>query len=177
MESLTGTSPELAEGYVAIGQIAAPWGIRGQVKVILHTDFPERFETMEVAYLGPDAHPVRVVASRPYKGHWLVAFEGYDDRTSAEALRGLWVQIRRKEVMPLEEGERYVFQLVGLRVRTTDGRDLGDIGEVLFTGANEVFVVRGDLGEVLIPYIADVVVAEDMEAGEILVEPIPGLLE
>jgi 16S rRNA processing protein RimM len=107
----------------------------------------------------------------------VVHLEGYPDRTAAEQLRGLWVQIPADQVMPLPEQEHYVFELVGLRVRTTDGRDLGQVAEVLITGANEVFVVEGSQGQVLIPYISEVVKREDFDDGVIWVEPVPGLLD
>lgn len=177
MESLSGYSSDLAEGFIAIGRISAPWGVRGDVKVTLHTDFPERFQEMEVVYLGPDARPVKLLDSRPHKGQMLIRLDGYPDRSAAEQLRGLWVQIPLDAVMPLPEDEHYVFELIGLQVQTTDGRDLGRIVEVLITGANEVFVVEGDQGQVLIPYISDVVIREDFEAGTIWVEPISGLLD
>jgi len=83
-----------------------------------------------------------------------------------------------EDVTPLQEGEQYVFNLIGVRVRTTDGRDLGAITEVLATGANEVFVVQAEDGsEVLIPYISDVIASEHIELGEIVVHPVPGLLD
>ena len=178
MQSFTGRSSEIAEGYIAIGHIGSVFGVRGEVKVTLHTDFPERFTELPLVYLGPDARPVRVVSARPHQGAMLVRLEGCSDRTAAEALRGLWLQIPVADVAPLQEGEQYVFNLIGVRVRTTDGRDLGAITEVLATGANDVFVVQAEDGsEVLIPYISDVIASERIELGEIVVHPVPGLLD
>lgn len=177
LESLAGRSPDIAEGYVAIGQVVGPWGVRGEVKVNLHTDFPERFKTTAVVYLGPEARPVRVLGSRLHKGQVLLRLEGYTTREAAEALRNLWVQVPRDQVMPLAEGEHYVFDMIGLQVHTTDGRLLGAVTEVLFTDANEVLVVQGEAGEVLIPYLSAVVAAEDMAAREIVIHPLPGLLD
>ncbi|HSN73555.1 MAG TPA: ribosome maturation factor RimM, partial [Anaerolineae bacterium] len=127
--------------------------------------------------LGPEARPVRLLSSRPHQGSLLARLEGYPDRTASEALLGLWIQVPQADLLPLGEGEHYVFQLVGLRVRTTDGRDLGVIEEILSTPANEVFVVRGEAGEVLVPYINDVIAEERLDAGEIIVHPVPGLLD
>lgn len=177
MESFTGQSPEIAAGYIAIGHIAAVFGVKGEVKVTLATDFPERFQGLETVYLGPEARPVRLLGSRPHQGNVLLRLEGYDDRTAAEALQGQWIQVPYADILPLGEGEHYVFQLIGLRVRTTDGRDLGVIDEILSTPANEVFVVRGEAGEVLVPYINDVIAEERLDAGEIIVHPLPGLLD
>jgi 16S rRNA processing protein RimM len=176
-ESLAGRSPEIADGFVAIGQIGKCWGIRGEVKVTLHTDFPEQFLTLKTVYLGPEAQPARLLSCRLHKGYILMQLADYEDRTAAEALRGVWVQIPRDELVPLEEGEVFAFQLAGMRVLTTDGRLVGVVSEVLFTGANEVLVVTGEQGEVLVPYIEDVIVAEDFETGSIQIEPLPGLLD
>ena len=177
MQSFTGRSPDIADGFIAIGHIAAVFGVKGEVKVTLATDFPERFQGLETVYLGPDARPVRMVSSRPHQDNLLVRLEGYDDRDAAQTLQGLWIQVPQADILPLGEGEHYVFQLVGLRVLTTDCRDLGVIEEILSTPANDVFVVRGEAGEVLIPYINDVIAEERLDAGEMIVHPLPGLLD
>jgi 16S rRNA processing protein RimM len=177
LQSFTGRSPDIAEGYIAIGHIGSVFGIKGEVRVTLATDFPERFQGLETVYLGPEARPARLLTSRPHQDAMLVRLEGYHDRTAAEALVGLWIQVPQADVLPLRDGEHYIFQLIGLRVRTTDGRDLGVIEEILSPPANEVFVVRGDGGEVLVPYINDVIAEERLDAGEIIVHPVPGLLD
>jgi 16S rRNA processing protein RimM len=177
MESLTGRSPDIAAGYIAIGQIVGPWGVHGDVKVNIHTDFPERFQSMEVVYVGPQAQPLRVLSSRQHKGQVLLRLQGYTTPEATEQLRNLWVQVPETELISLPEGEHYVFEMIGLTVRTGDGRHLGQITEVLLGEANEVLVVQGDLGEVLIPYISSVVIQEDFSTGEIVIEPVPGLLE
>lgn len=177
MESLSGRSPDVADGYIAIGQIVAAWGVRGEVKVVLHTDFPQRFQHLETVYLGPRATPVALRSSRPLHGQILLRLAGCETRAEAEQLRGQWVQVPVAQAMPLAAGERYVFELVGLQVVTTDGRNLGEVVEVLLTAANEVLVVRGDSGEVLVPYINDVVVGEDLAGGRLLIAPVPGLLD
>lgn len=178
MQSFVGRPSDIPEGYIAIGQITSVFGVRGEVKVTLHTDYPERFLEHPVIYLGPDVRPVQVMDARPHQGAMLVRFEGATDRSAAEALRGLWIQIPEADVTPLQEGEQYIFRLIGLRVRTTEGRDLGVIAEVLATGANDVFVVQNEAGEeTLIPYISDVIASEQVELGEIVVHPVPGLLD
>jgi 16S rRNA processing protein RimM len=177
MQSLTGSSPDIADGYIAIGQILRPWGVRGEVKVALHTDFPERFQQLELVYLGPEARPVPVLASRMHQGQALLRLEGYDTPEAAEALRNLWIQVPQDQLMPLPEDEHYVFEMIGVHVVTTDGRDLGEIAEVLITSANDVLVIRSATGEILIPYIDDVVAEEDLPARRIVIRPLPGLLD
>lgn len=177
MQSFTGRSPDMADGYIAIGHIGSLFGVKGEVKITPATDFPERFHASQTLYLGPDARPIRLLGSRPHQGALLARFEGYPTREAAQALLGLWVQIPQSDVLPLAEGERYIFQLIGLKVRTTDGRDLGVVDEVLSTPANEILVTHGPLGELLIPYINDVIAEERPDADEIVVHPVPGLLD
>lgn len=96
--------------------------------------------------------------------------------TEATALFGELLYVRRDEAATPPRGSYFEHEIVGLRVRTADGRDLGEVAEILRTGANDVYVVRGDLGEVLIPAVRHVVKRVDVAAGQMLVELIPGLL-
>ena len=81
------------------------------------------------------------------------------------------------DLEPPPEGEFYRFQLIGLRVVSTEGAEIGEITDVLTTAANEVFVVRGPRGEVLVPAIDDIVQSVDIEAGVVTIEVVPGLLD
>lgn len=176
-QSFSGLSDQVAEGYIAVGQIGRAFGVRGEVFVALHTDSPQRILDLDTLYLGPDAAPVHLVTARPHKDGVVVRLEGYDDRTAVEALRGLWLQVPRSALPPLPPDEHYIFDLIGVRVAVVDGEELGEISEILFTGANEVFVVNGPRGELLIPYISDVVASEDIPGGRLVVHRFPGLLD
>lgn len=176
-QSYSGVDAAVAPGFVAIGQLGRAFGVRGEVFVALHTDSPHRLLDHEALAIGPDAAPIRLTSARPHKDGAVVKLEGYDDRTAVEALRGLWLQVPKSALPELPEGEHYIFDLAGVRVVVDDGEELGVIEEILFTGSNEVFVVRGPRGEVLIPYIQDVVASEDVPAGVIVVRRFPGLLD
>lgn len=176
-QSYAGLPEDVADGYIVIGQLGRAFGVRGEVFVNLHTDSPERFLDLGTVYLGPEATPITLLSARPHKEGVVVRLEGYEDRTAVEALRGQALQIPRSDLPDLPEGENYVFDLLGLRVVAVDGEELGEISEILFTGANEVFLVNGPRGELLIPYISDVIASEDLEAGMITVHRFPGLLD
>ena len=164
--------------FVAIGRIVQPHGVRGEVSVEVLTDFPERFDTIEVVYLGSasEAEARRVKATRWHQERVLLSFEGCVDRTAAEGLRGLLVQIPIEEAMPLSEGEYYTHDLIGLDVVTVEGEGLGQISDILFTGANDVYVVVGPRGQILLPAIADVVERVDLTAGQVVVRLMDGLV-
>lgn len=105
-----------------------------------------------------------------------VKLEGIDDREAAAALRDEYVQVAEGSLAALPEGEYYRFQLIGLAVRSEDGRDLGAITEVIATGGTDVYVARGPLGEVLIPATEQVIKEIDLGARTMTIEVIPGLL-
>jgi 16S rRNA processing protein RimM len=85
------------------------------------------------------------------------------------------VQVPLEEAAPLSEDEYYIYQIMGLEVWTSEGEHLGRVSDVLFTGANEVYVVEGERGEMLVPAIEDVVKEVDLEGGRLIVEPLEGM--
>ena len=167
-------------GYMAVGRIIAAHNLHGDVKIELHTDFPDRFAPGALFYLGTDLVATHVELARPHQNQMLVRLEGVTDRTQAEELRGLWVFIPVDEAESLDDDTYYIHDIIGLAVQTEDGKLIGVVQEVLATGANDVYVVATPdepSREVLIPAIADVVQRVDLEQGIIVIIPMPGLLE
>jgi 16S rRNA processing protein RimM len=156
--------------HLAIAQIDAPWGVRGEVKAEILTDFPDRFAKLTIVYLGDELTPFDVERTRQHKGAVIMKFKGCDNRSAAEVLRRKIVHIPIEEAMPLREGQYYVHQIVGLEAWTTGGEWLGEVVEVLFTGGNDVYVVRREHGELLIPAIAKVIKQVDLVGGRLVVE-------
>jgi 16S rRNA processing protein RimM len=167
----------LSRGYLAVGNIVGVHGIRGEVKVELLTDFPERFSAGATLYLGPESQvrPVRIEAARPHKGMMLVKFAGVPARNAAELLRDTLLLIPEEQAMPLGEGENYAHDLIGLRVETAEGRALGTLVEILYTAANDVYVVRRPGVELLIPALKEVVLTLDLGGGRMVVQLPDGL--
>lgn len=162
--------------YLTIGRITAPRGLQGEVKVEILTDFPDRFSLLDRVYLGPDHVAYRIAGFRRDKQWALLRFRGHNTRESVEKLRSLLIDIPASEAMPLGPDEHYEHQIVGLEVWTEDERLLGRVTEILYTGGNDVYVVRRGTGkELLIPVIKDVVLDIDLDAGRILVRLMEGL--
>ena len=162
--------------YLVIGRVAKPWGIQGEVKVEIMTDFPDRFSLLRKVYLGPEAVPFALEGFRLHQEAALLKLEGCHDRAAVEKLRGQLVQIPIEEAMPLEQDEYYEYQIVGLAVWTAGGKYLGTVDEVISTGSNDVYVVRGEGREVLIPAIEDVVLEINLAQGRLVVELMEGLI-
>lgn len=103
----------------------------------------------------------------------LITLDGYEDRDKAEALRGELVLVRLEDAVPLRHGEYYHHQIIGLSVVTDEGEELGSVAEIIKTGANDVYVVRGQGGEVLLPAIQSVI--RKIEPSRMIVHLLPGL--
>lgn len=165
---------EPREGYVAVGRVLRPWGLRGHVKVESLTDFPERFARGARLWLAGTERTVE--HARSQSGYLYVKLSGIDGVTAAEPARGLLLEVAEATLPALAPDEYYHHQLVGLRAATVDGAELGVVAEVLPTGGNAVLVTRGAQGELLLPFIEDVVKEVDLARGVIVVDPIEGLL-
>ena len=168
--------PELR--YLAIGRVVRAHGLRGEISVAVLTEFPERFEATEWVYLGDEfeATPYRLESYRWHKKNVLLTLSGIINRTQAEQLRGQFVQVPLEEAVPLPEGAYYLYQLIGLRVITIDGEYLGSVVDIIETGANDVYVVDHEGQQILLPAVLDIIRSVDVEAGEMVVQVIDGLI-
>lgn len=164
--------------YLAVGRVLRPHGVRGEVRVELLTAHPEHLVELDTLYVGPSYEPHQVLSVRMHKDLALILLEGYEDRNAADALRESLLYVAMEDAVPLEEDECYEHQLQGMSVVSEAGEQLGEVAEILTApDANDIFVVHGPLGEVLIPVIEDVIVGFDLEAGEIVVHLLPGLIK
>ncbi|MGQ9814845.1 MAG: ribosome maturation factor RimM [Candidatus Roseilinea sp.] len=170
-----------ADGLLEIGVVTRPHGIAGEVRVQVPPEYVTALLSIRRVYLafsGQDSLRLyKVEARRPHQDVMLYKLEGVITRNDAEALRGALVLVRVKDLPALDAGRYYPHQLIGLRVVTMDGAPLGEIYEVLATGANDVYVVRQspDAKEVLLPAIADVVRSVDLTNGVVTVTVPQGL--
>ena len=129
-------------------------------------------------YVG-EKHETEIIESvRPHGQGLLVRLRGYETPETAGRFRNQWVYVKSSEVPPLPEGQHYKYELVGLRVVEENGNPLGELVEILETGANDVYVIRGENGrEVLLPAIPPVVLNVDMEARVMTVHLLDGLVD
>ncbi len=159
---------------MAIGWVAGAWGLRGEVRVEPLAPLSQFGPGLPLLAGGK---PTSIEGSRPAGRYLRVKLAGVLSRREAEELRGQYLQAREEDLLPLPPGHYYRYQLVGLAVRASDGRDLGRIVDVLSTAESDVFVLRGSLGEVLIPATEEIVTSVDLPARLVTVEVVPGLLE
>jgi 16S rRNA processing protein RimM len=162
---------------VVVAQALAPHGIRGELKCRLITDFPkQRFKRGNTLYIRAEPHTVQT--ARIQGQTVLLKLTEVADRTTAEAFRGAAIEILADQQGDLPQGEFYWHQVIGLVVEDVSTHEvLGQVRDILETGANDVYVVAADGGrEILVPAIKQVVKLIDPAAGRMLVEPMPGMI-
>jgi 16S rRNA processing protein RimM len=167
--------------YLVIGRIGRAHGIHGEVGIDVMTDFPERFEPGRTLYLGSERdeapEPATIITKRPHRQRLLVKFGNSPDRNAAELLTGLFVLIPSDDAASLEPDTYYPFQLIGLEALREDGSPLGRVKELMETGTADVLIIRGDERDVLVPMIGEAIASIDLEAGQLVVRDMPGLLD
>jgi len=156
-----------------VGRIVVPRGVRGELKVEPLTDFPERFAPGQVMWVRGVRREVE--GSRQRGRQVLLKLAGVDSAEQAAALRDELLEVPQEELAALGEGRYYRFQLLGMAVHDTAGETLGTIADILSTGANDVYIVRGPRGELLLPAIEEVIKEVDTEGGRMVVELMEGM--
>lgn len=164
------------DDYVVVGRIGPAHGLRGEVFVEPRTDEPER-RFAPGAVLRTANGSLNVAGSRTHSGRLVVRFAEITDRTAAEAARGteLTVAVDAAE-QPEDPEEFYDHQLVGLRVETTDGDVVGELGRIEHNAAQDLLVIRTPDREVLFPFVTALVPEVDVRGGRIVIDDRPGLL-
>jgi 16S rRNA processing protein RimM len=165
--------------YLTVGQVVGSFGIRGELKVRVLTEFPQRFSELHTVHLGRERQSFRVDAVRLHKSQALMKLRGIDSREQSDQLIGDEVAIPLGEAWPLDQDQYYIYQMIGLMVITADGEAVGEVADVLpigQTGANDVLVVGRTGKDVLIPLVKAFVRKIDVQAGVVVVDNIEGLL-
>ena len=154
-------------------------GVRGEIKLLPTTEDVRRFykDLPLVIDTGKEPVPVTVSSVKFFKNMVILGFREFTDINAIEKYKGCDVLVSRDNAIPLEEGEYYVSDLIGCEVREEDGTVLGELSDVLTTGANDVYVVKTPAGrEVLLPVIPDCVKKVDIENKTVTVFLMPGLV-
>jgi 16S rRNA processing protein RimM len=143
---------------LVVGFLRRAHGLRGEMIMNLHTDFPERLQSGRKLWVGDEHRPVELASARPHAKGMLVKFKGVESPEEAGRLRNQWVYVRASDVPRLPEGKLYQHELYGFDVVDEHGGPLGQLVEILETGANDVYVVRNEDGtEILLPAIPSVI--------------------
>lgn len=159
-----------------MGEVVRPHGVRGAIRVRPFDPEAPNLQPGCRVWAGDRSFEVR--SSQPAGKSWVVTLEGVSSRTEAEGLRGALLEVPDTDLRRSSEDSYFVFELIGLRVVTDEGKEVGAIVDVLATGANDVYVVRStDERELLLPALGELVREIDLEAKVVRITPLPGLFD
>ena len=167
------------EQLLRVGAIASTHGIRGEVKVFPMTDDVRRFQDCKELLLdtGKEKKKVEIESVKFFKQFVILRFRGYDSINDIEAYKGKELYVTRENAVSLEQGEYFIADLIGLSVFDEEENRIGTLKDVIETGANDVYSVETDEGEILLPAIRDCILDVDVEGGKMHVHILPGLLD
>ncbi len=166
--------PDLA----VVGRIVRPHGIRGGLILEAHSSMVAALRPGAEILLGPQRAPHVIRSIRSHQKRYILYVEGIEDRNQAETLRGFELAVPTSALPPPPAGRYYDWQILGMQVVSDEGEALGELVEIIETGANDVYVVRPPGGgELLLPAIESVILEVDLQAGRMTVHLIPGLRE
>jgi len=165
---------------VAVARVVRTRGLNGEVVAEILTDFPERFELLDVVTAVQESGErldLKIEKFWFQNGRVILKFDGLDTIESGETLRNVEICVPESEAVELEEGEYFDWELAGCKVETINGEVIGEVRELMRTGGTELLVVAGETKEYLIPFANAICVEVDIENKLIRVDPPEGLLE
>jgi 16S rRNA processing protein RimM len=174
------TKEDHMEDLLQVGVITTTHGVRGEVKVFPTTDDPARFKKLKNVVLdtGKELVDLEVAGVKFFKNMVIVKFKGIDNINDVEKYRKKSLYVTRENAVKLKKNEYFIADLIGLQAESDEGEDLGELSDVLQTGANDVYVLSKEgTDDILLPAIRECVKEVDLENGKIIVHLLPGLRE
>jgi 16S rRNA processing protein RimM len=169
-------SPDGEPVYLVVGFLRRAHGVRGEMIMDLHTDFPERLRRGRKLFIGDEHKPMTLSGARPHAKGMLVKFKGIETPEDAGLFRNQWVYVKATDVPALPEGRIYQHELFGFKVVDESDSLLGELVEIIETGANNVYVVKDENGkEILLPAIPSVILELDADRRFMRVHLLEGL--
>lgn len=163
--------------YIQVGKIVNTHGINGDVKVVPFTDDIKRFEKLKIIFIGDEKLQMEISKVGYVKGNVLLRFKDHENINYVEKFKNQFIYIDEKDKVKLPKDSYFIHDIIGLDMYLIDGAKIGKVKDVLQPGANDVYVVKGEGKEYLIPAIRDVIKEVDLDEGKIIIEPLEGLLE
>ena len=182
---------QFKEDMLRVGVITQTHGLKGEVKIFPTTDDVKRFDYIDRVFLksvskgiikneNNELIELHVTGAKYFKQYVILKFDGINDINDVMKYKGMEIYVAREDAIPLEEGEYYISDLIGLRVTDEEENEIGTLKDVMQTGANDVYVVDGNQSyankEILIPCIKECIKNVDLENKTITVHLLKGLV-
>lgn len=167
------------EQLLQVGVITQTHGVRGEVKVFPTTDDTARFKKLKHVMLdtGKETLPLEIESVKFFKQFVILKFKGFDNINDIERYKRCPLLVERENAVPLEEGEYFIADMIGMKVITDEGKNFGILKDVMETGANDVYVIEHPSeGEILVPAIKECILDVDIENRQMKIHVMNGLI-
>ena len=167
------------EDMLKVGILSSTHGVHGEMKVFPTTDDVRRFKKLKEVMLlkGDEYLPLKIEGVKFFKQFVIIKFEGYDSINDIEKYKGMGIFVTRENAVPLKKDEYFMADLLGLGVIDDEGRVLGELTDIMQTGANDVYVIKLKAGgELLLPAIKQCILDVDINEGIMKVHVLKGLM-
>ena len=167
------------EQLLQVGVITQTHGVRGEVKIFPTTDDAARFKKLKHVMLdtGKETLPLEIESVKFFKQFVILKFKGFDNINDIERYKRCPLLVERENAVPLEEGEYFIADMIGMKVITDEGENFGILKDVMETGANDVYVIEHPSeGEVLVPAIKECILDVDIENRQMKIHVMNGLI-
>lgn len=167
----------MSDEYIEIGMITNSHGVRGAVKVFHYSDYKERFEELKKLYLGDAKTELNIKKVFYHKNLVVLEFEEFNNINEILKYKNEYLYIKAEDKRELPEGNYYIRDLIGCEVYNLEDEHIGTISQVMSGIGNDVYVIKSENGEFMVPAVKQFIKSVDIEAKKIIIEPIKGLLE
>lgn len=157
------------EQFLTVGKIINTHGIRGEVKIKPTTDDVNRFKSLKEAYI--DEKEIFISGCKFQPGKVILKIEGIDSIEEAEKLKNKLIKVKREKAVQLPEDTYFAVDIIGCEVYEETGNKIGTVDDIIYTGSNDVYWVKGE-NEVLIPALKDIVLEIDINNKKIIIKPL-----
>ncbi len=167
------------EEMLKVGILSSTHGVHGEMKVFPTTDDVRRFKKLKEVMLenGSEYLTLEIEGVKFFKQFVIIKFKGYDSINDIEKYKGRGIYVTRENAVPLKKDEYFMADLLGIRVTDDEGRELGELTDIMQTGANDVYVIALDTGgELLLPAIKQCILDVDVDRGTMRVHVLEGLM-
>ncbi len=167
------------EEMLKVGILSSTHGVHGEMKVFPTTDDVRRFKKLKGVVLenGSEYLPLEIEGVKFFKQFVILKFKGYDSINDIEKYKGMGIYVTRENAVPLKKDEYFMADILGIRVTDDEGMELGEITDIIQTGANDVYVIALDRGgELLLPAIKQCILDVNVDEGTMRVHVLEGLM-
>lgn len=163
--------------YILVGKIINTHGVKGEVKLYPYTENIKRFSDLKTIYIGEEKSSIKIQGVRYHKNMALIKLEGLDNMNDVIFLKGEKVYIDELDRIKLPKDKYFIYELIDCKVFDMEGNSLGYVKDVLQNSSNDVYIIKDNEKEYLIPAVKEFIKEINISEKKIVIDVIEGMIE